>query len=129
MFKKLQTILGDLAQVIEGELELYKLQALRFLSRSLAGGFALLFFMLFFIIIMILGGLWLGFILSDFLGSFTAGFGAAVLVFLVLFLLLLALRKPLLIRPFQNAVIRFYASARPSTEEKSTSPQETDHEK
>lgn len=128
MFQKLQTILGDLAQVIESELELYKLQGLRFLSRSLAGGFALLFFMLFFIIIMILGGLWLGFILSDYLGSFTAGFGGAVLVFLLLFLLLLGLRKPLLIRPFQNAVIRFYAAARTS-DDKSPSSQDPNHEK
>ncbi len=108
MFKRLQQIIADLAALIESELELYKLQGLRLLSRTLAGGFAILFFMLFFIIIMILGGVAIGFVLSDVLGSYAAGFGVAVGAFLVLFFLLLLLRRPLLLRPFENLIIRFY---------------------
>lgn len=108
MFKRLQQIIADLAALIESELELYKLQGLRLLSRTLAGGFAILFFMLFFIIIMILGGVAIGFVLSDVLGSYAAGFGLAVGAFVLLFLLLLLLRRPLLLRPFENLIIRFY---------------------
>lgn len=108
MFKRLQHIIADLTALIESELELYKLQGLRLLSRTLAGGFAILFFMLFFIIIMILGGVAIGFVLSEALGSYAAGFGLAVGAFFFLFLLLLLLRRPLLLRPFENLIIRFY---------------------
>lgn len=108
MFKPLENLINNYRNSLLEEWELLKLKVLRVVSHFLASAFALIFLIIFFNITLVLGGLWLGFLLSEILGSFMAGFGASALIFVLILAVLVIFQGPLLVRPFQNAIIRVY---------------------
>jgi len=95
-----------LKEYLETRMEIYRLQSLRFFSRS-AGYFAWIIVSLFLaFLIVIFGGLMLGYWFSSMLGSYVKGFGLMTLLLVVLFILLALFRKSLFVDPVVQSIIQ-----------------------
>lgn len=93
---------------LQNELEILRLRALGAIASLLARAYAVIFLIISFNIMLVLVGLWLGFWLSSLTGSYSLGFGLAAALFIFFLLILIIFHRALLVRPFENLVIRFY---------------------
>lgn len=94
--------------MVNNEIELIKLRAYKNLSSILARAYMLISLSVFFMLTLVLSSLWLGFFFSDIFKSFNAGFGTVAAIYIVLFGLLVLFRKALLVRPFENFMVKMY---------------------
>lgn len=106
LINQIRDQLDHLKSYIEGEKELLKLKAVKFISAAAANVAVAVFSLLLLHLLLIMAGIWWGFYLSTLFDSYTMGFGFSALTFLVLLLLLILLRKPLLVNPVVNMAIR-----------------------
>jgi signal transduction histidine kinase len=129
-FKFLSKWREQLADFINDEIELFRLKGLRLLAATASRVYAVIFVIIFFNITLVLLGLWLGFFISGFLDSYALGFGFSALFFVLLLVLLIRYRRPILIEPFEDLVIRAYAEMgkdstnQPLSSESHSSPSE-----
>jgi hypothetical protein len=102
-FKDSKPLLKDYA---ETKLEIYRLQAIRLVSRS-AGFLVWVLIALFLLfLIMIFSGIVLACWLSGLLHSYVLGFGITTLILVVFFILLTVFRKALFVQPVMQAIIK-----------------------
>jgi hypothetical protein len=95
-----------LKDYLQTRLEIYKLQAIRMLSKT-AGYFIWIIILLFLLFVFIIfGGIVTGLWLSDVTGSYVTGFGITTMLILLLTLIITAFRHVLFVNPIIRAIIR-----------------------
>lgn len=125
LFKIFEDLINQVKTYLNNEVEILRLRALSLIASLLARAYALTFLIISFNITLVLVGLWLGFWLSEVLGSQTLGFGAAALIFIFFLIVLTIFHRALLIRPFENLVIRIYHQSRNEKQEDEKENQKT----
>jgi len=114
--------IDQIKRLLNKELELVKLKALRGFADVLSHAFLLVFITIFINTLVIIAAIWLGFVLSEALESAALGFGLSTLFVLLLLVLVMVFRKPLIVNPFRNALMSFYLQTQEQTEESLTAP-------
>jgi lipopolysaccharide export LptBFGC system permease protein LptF len=95
-----------LKDYLETRLEIYRLQAIRLVSRSAGFLVWLLIALFLFFLIMIFSGIVLACWLSNLVHSYVLGFGLTTLFLVVIFVLLAVFRKSLFVHPVIQMIIR-----------------------
>jgi len=95
-----------LAEYMETRLDIFRLQAIRIISKS-AGYLVWIIISLFLLfLILIFSGIVLGCWFSMLFHSYVLGFGLTTLIIIVIFALLAVFRKALFIQPLMQGIIR-----------------------
>jgi hypothetical protein len=95
-----------LKEYLETRLEIFRLQAIRLLSKSAGYLVWILISMFLFFLIMLFSGVVLGCWLSGLTHSYVTGFGLTTLIFVLIFALLAVFRKTLFVHPITENIIR-----------------------
>lgn len=96
---------GLLKEYVETRTELFRLQGVRALSKTMGLLVWIIIAAFIAFLILIFLGLVLGFWLSDLTGSFVKGFGLTTLILIVLFVALALLRNSLFVNPIIRSII------------------------
>jgi hypothetical protein len=95
-----------LKEYLETRLEIFRLQAVRLISKSAGYLVWILISMFLFFLIMLFSGIVLGCWLSGLTHSYVKGFGLTTLIFVIIFVLLALFRKTLFVNPLTQNIIR-----------------------
>ena len=106
MIKAIQQFFDKLKNLVLTEVEIIKLKAFKALTTAVANAYAALSLIIFLNTTLILCGVWFGFYMSRLLDSFHAGFGIAAAVFILLLIILAVFHQQIMVKPFQNLMIR-----------------------
>lgn len=94
-----------LKEYIETRMDIFRLQGIRLLSKSMGMLIWVIIAAFLGFLIMIFSGLVLGFWLSDLMQSHVKGFGYATLIMIVLFVMLAVFRNVLFVNPIIKKII------------------------
>ena len=94
------------SEYLETRLEIFRLKAVRLISKSAGYLIWVLVSLLLILLILIFSGVVLAFWLSALTGSYIWGFGITALVMVLVFLVLTLFRKALFVNPIIRAIIR-----------------------
>ena len=95
-----------LKEYVETRVEIFRLQAIRLISKSAGWLLWILISMFLFFLIMLFSGIVLGCWLSGLTHSYVKGFGLTTLIFIIIFVLLAFFRKTLFVNPLTQNIIR-----------------------